>query len=170
MELVVQSNENILLGHLRVAGSIFRVIAIGKWLVKQFHEKKAEKEKDGSLKFSDKRTSDYFENFLSGGELCDFPELRNSLEKYAHFQLGTKEKSKLKSIYYQHQKKPQELRFDEFSKYDWWLTKGPEMSESDMVLMEKYKQFLARTILESATFSPTTLKNKKVKKEREKNC
>ena len=162
MEIVSTEEGTLLVKHLHIAGNLFRLIAIGKWLVKQFYQKKAQKEKDGSYTFTNKETKSYLDSHLlqgKKGELHEFPILRDKLQKSLRSQVKERD---LIEVYYKHEKKPKHLRFDEFSKYDWWLSKGPVMSPEDLLVMGKYKDFLVSVLEETATLCP------KGKKEREK--
>ena len=44
------------------------------------------------------------------------------------------------AIYYRHDEKPDELRYEEFDKNEWLLSEGLQMSPNDIYVMEKYKE------------------------------
>lgn len=151
-----EPTEEIVLRHLKSAGELYRLIDITQFLVTEIKEKKS----------GDARAKAYMRNYLykRGEEVSTLPYVREALEKNLTKELGT-QRSSFKDVYYHHKQKPYECRFDQFTKYEWKLSPGEEMSEYDEGVMEKYRNLFIGVV---EKYAPRLKKHKKARKEIEK--
>lgn len=130
--------------HLKLAGELNMWMEINSWLIDQIHDKKSKMGKGGYVP-PNALTRKYYAKYLYRGQngissLDTFPSLyKSALEDIMYRELG-KPTFDGTVIYYGHDNKPDDLKFDHFDKNEWSLSEGFEMNEADMAVMEKYKR------------------------------
>lgn len=135
--------------HLRVAGKIQDWSDINHHLIEQFHENKFLKKQRGSGYYTqDENTKKFYSNYVFWGKrqhgtFSPFPcEYKCYLEDVMYSQVAnaTTNDFDCLAVYYNHQDKPEQLKFSEFHADEWNLSKGSAMTEEDLQVMKKYRK------------------------------
>lgn len=136
--------KEIVLKHLKIAGSFDKWLDIRYFLMEQFHTKKAFfKRKKYSIQ--DPLASIYYRKYVFMGKeyinsLTPFPcDFKTNMEEILASELD-EVGFDTTSVYYQNPLKPAHLRFDEFEKGEWILSDGPKMSHKDKQTLENFKK------------------------------
>jgi hypothetical protein len=147
-----EKSREIVLKHLKIAGDLHRWVAIERQLHREFMEKKSivEMEYCGC---SDPLSKQYYEKyvFLDGkirNEWSLFPSaFKCYLEKCMALELNLERglpsgQFELIAVYYDHDQKPYNIRFDSFERKEWKLDRCTNMTQKDVEVMEHYKKGL----------------------------
>lgn len=131
--------------HLKLAGELHMWDGINSWLIDQIHEKKSKTGKGGYVP-QNALTRKYYLRYLFRGlqgiTSLDYPYptlYKSALEDIMYRELG-KPTFDATLVYYDHESKPDDLKYDGFDKEQWLLSEGFEMSPEDIKVMERYKE------------------------------
>lgn len=130
-------NKKVVLKHLKISGQIQMWIKIRNSLLKQIREKKS-KQKGNKFMSYTKLTKHYYKNYLFMKDFNNLSIFKCYMENSMIKEMST-DKMNYVPIYYGHEYKPEEFKYDKYEKNEWKLSSRKGMSNNDKQIMEKYK-------------------------------
>lgn len=152
------ANKQIVLKHLKIDGELMMWDNIRDYLIEQIHQKKSTRTfRAGCVtyKISHATCQYYYRNYLFAKRRVlssiDFPgAFKSRLENVLIRELTTPNFNYI-TVYYNEDAKPDELKFSHYDQDEWLLSDGPEMSENDVSIMEKYKMGFITLLVKCTT-------------------
>lgn len=152
---LTNEHREIALKHLKLSGKLELLGKLRSFLIKEVHDKKSVKKRI-KYKIQDPLVEHYYNHYLFHGteEICSFTE--SVYTKFASYleelfrvetrRFEQRNKFNYTELYYNHYKKPDELKFDDFDEEEWVLDAQIELSERDVQIFNNFKELYITTI------------------------
>ena len=132
-------NKKIVLAHLKRAGGINMWWNIRQYLCGQIQNNKSKRTPTRYKPYC-QLVNHYYRNYLliNNFDLFDF---KSHMENALFSEMTTDKMNRL-DIYFNHELKPEDLKFSDFDKNEWKLSNEIDMTNNDVAIMEKFKNNL----------------------------